>query len=64
MLKNNSFYRGSDLLLDDYRSKMNSYFNPYESNIESNQKDTLNNDKVAMKSKSHSIRKYSKNKMN
>ena len=57
MLRNNSFYKSSDILNDNYKNRMNSYFNPYEYNIESNERDAINQDKLAMKSKSHIIRK-------
>lgn len=57
MARNNSFYKGSDFLNEGYKNRMSNYFNPYEYNFESNLKDKENNDKVAMKSNSHEIRK-------
>ena len=62
MLKNNSFYKSSDLLNESYRGRMNSYFNPYECNFESNKKDMVNSDVKVMKSQEHFIRKSTKTK--
>ncbi len=41
---------------------MNSYFNPYECNFESNKKDMVNSDVKVMKSQEHFIRKSTKTK--
>ena len=56
MLKNNTIYKSSDILNECFVNRMNSYFNPYEYNLESNIKNNLNNDLVSMKSKSHNER--------
>ena len=60
MLKNNNIYKSSDILKDDFVSRMNSYFNPYEYNFDSNNKNNLNNDINMMKSKSHLERNKTK----
>lgn len=60
MLKNNSFYKGQDILNNSYRNIMNNYFNPYEYNLESNVKDRENSDIALQKSQSHSDRKEQK----
>lgn len=60
MIRNNNFYKSSDFLKDDFKSIMNSYFNPYEYNLESNYNHEYNSDQVAMKSKSHIDRKVTK----
>lgn len=52
MLKNN-FYKSSDILNNDFANRMNSYFNPYEYNLEGNMKNNINSDLMSMKSKSH-----------
>jgi len=57
MINNNSFYKGKDILNDNYRERMHNYFNPYEYNFESNLKDKINSDKLLQKSKSHVERK-------
>jgi len=57
MINNNSFYKGKDILNDNYRERMHNYFNPYEYNFESNLKDKINSDKLLQKSKSHVDRK-------
>jgi len=57
MINNNSFYKGKDILNDNYRERMHNYFNPYEYNFESNLKDKINSDKLLKKSKSHVERK-------
>jgi len=57
MLKNNSFYKGQDILNNNYRNIMNNYFNPYEYNFESNLKDKENSDVKLQKSQSHNDRK-------
>lgn len=57
MLKNNSFYKGQDILNENFRVRMNNYFNPYEYNFESNLKDKENSDVINQKSKSHFDRK-------
>ena len=53
MINNNSYYKGQDILENNYRMRMKSYFNPYEYNIESNLKDIKNSDILNQKSKSH-----------
>ncbi len=53
MLNKNSYYKSSDLLNEEYTSRMNSYFNPYGYNLESNLKDNVNQDIVKMRSKRH-----------
>lgn len=53
MLSNNNFYKSSDISNDDYMNRMNTYFNPYEYNLESNNKNILNSDLSNLKSKSH-----------
>ncbi|MBE6156269.1 MAG: hypothetical protein E7161_00785 [Firmicutes bacterium] len=55
-MKNNSFYKGQDILNNNFRNIMNNYFNPYEYNFESNLKDEQNMDIINQKSKSHSER--------
>lgn len=62
MIRNNSFYKGKDLLDESYLSRMKNYFNPYEYNLESNLKDHDNNGAKVFYSKSHEIRKINKNK--
>lgn len=57
MLRNNSYYKGQDILNDNYRERMHNYFNPYEYNFESNLKDKENSDVTLQKSKSHESRK-------
>lgn len=59
---NNNFYKSSDILNDNYRNRMNSYFNPYEYNIESNLKNNNNMDLFAMRTKNHTDRKKLKHK--
>ena len=56
MLKNN-FYKSSDILNNAFTNRMNSYFNPYEYNLESTNKNNINSDISSMKSKSHLERK-------
>lgn len=56
MLSNNNFYKSSDITNNDYINKMNSYFNPYEYNLESNNKNIQNTDLILLKSKSHTER--------
>jgi len=56
VIKNNSFYKGQDILNNSVRNIMNNYFNPYEYNFESNLKDVQNTDITNQKSKSHSER--------
>lgn len=56
MIKNNSFYKGSNLLDEDYKGRLHNFFNPYEYNFESNLKDQENTDITHQKSKSHSDR--------
>jgi len=56
MLKNNNVYKSSDIVNDNFINRMNSYFNPYEYNLDSNLKNNINNDLISMKSKSHSER--------
>jgi len=60
MIRNNSFYKGQDVLSENYREKIQGYFNPYEYNIESNLKDKVNSDIICQKSKSHTDRKIMK----
>ena len=62
MRRKNSFYKGIDLLNDNNRERMNNYFNPYEYNFESNNKDEINSDITCQKSKSHNERKQIKNR--
>ena len=62
MISNNDIYKGSDFLKEDFKSVMNSYFNPFEYNLESNLNYEINTDKMLMKSKNHPIRKNVKNK--
>lgn len=57
---NKSVYKNIDISDNSYRNKMNSYFNPYEYNFESNIKNNINMDEYVMKSKSHEIRKINK----
>lgn len=57
MIKNNSFYKGQDIINNNVRNIMNNYFNPYEYNFESNLKDEQNRDITSKKSNSHSNRK-------
>ena len=56
MLRGNSYYKSSDLLDNSFKGRMNSFFNPYGYNFESNQKDLENKEKEAFKSKSHNER--------
>lgn len=56
MLNNNNFYKSIDITDDNYISRMNNYFNPYEYNFESNNKNIRNNDLNNLKSKLHSER--------
>lgn len=56
MLNNNNFYKSVDITDDNYISRMNNYFNPYEYNFESNNKNIQNNDLNNLKSKLHSER--------
>ena len=60
MIRNNSFYKGKDILNENNREKLFNYFNPYEYNFESNLKDMSNSDTNALKSKSHYDRKTMK----
>ena len=60
MLKNKSFYKGQDILNDNYKDRMNNYFNPYEYNFESNLKNKENSDITNQKSKSHNNRRMDK----
>ncbi len=60
MIRNNSVKKNSDFLKDDFKSVMDSYFNPYEYNLESNTNYDINKDQIAMKSKSHSERNLTK----
>ena len=60
MIRNNSFYKGKDLMDESYLTRMKNYFNPYEYNLESNLKDQSNNDIKILHSKPHEIRKYNK----
>ncbi len=62
MLKNNSNYKNFDFLNENFRERMINYFNPYEYNFESNNKDKGNSDLNKMKSKDHLNRKINKNK--
>jgi len=57
---NKNVYKNIDISDNSYRNKMNSYFNPYEYNFESNIKNNINMDEYVMKSKSHEIRKINK----
>lgn len=59
-MKNNSKYRGQDILNDSYRNIMLNYFNPYEYNLDSNLKDMENYEISKMKTKSHELRKKTK----
>jgi len=59
---NNNFYKSNDILNDSFRNRMNSYFNPYEYNLESNIKNNINMDLYVMKTKNHIDRKKLKNK--
>ena len=61
MIRNNNFNKCSDFLKDDFKSIMDSYFNPFEYNLESNYNHEFNSDKIAMKSKNHQVRKNIKN---
>ncbi len=56
MLKNKQIYKGSDFLNNNFKERMNNYFNPYEYNFESNLKEYKNLE-YNFKSKSHEIRK-------
>ena len=56
VIRNNRFYKSSDILNESYKERMNNYFNPYEYNLESNLKDLGNTDHLVMKSKNHEIR--------
>ena len=56
MLKNN-YYKNNDILDDSFKNRMNSYFNPYEYNWDSNIKNNINYDLQVMKSKNHNNRK-------
>ena len=60
MIRNNSFYKGKDLLDDSYLSRMKNYFNPFEYNLESNLKDQSNSDIKSLHSKLHEGRKVNK----
>ena len=57
---NKSVYKNIDISDNSYKNKMNSYFNPYEYNFESNMKNNINMDEYMMKSKSHEIRQINK----
>ena len=60
MLKNNNLYKSSNILDDSFKNRMNSYFNPYEFNLDSNLKMELNMDKNLFKSKSHNRKNLKK----
>jgi len=60
MLKGNNLYKDSDILDESFKSRMNSYFNPYEYNLDSTMKNDINMDMNLMKSKSHLNRKQIK----
>ena len=60
MIRQNSFYKGQDILNCNQRNIMHNYFNPYEYNFESNLKDRENSDIKSQKSISHTERKISK----
>lgn len=57
MIRNSNFNKCSDFLKNDFKEVMNSYFNPFEFNLESNYNYELNSDKMAMRSKNHAERK-------
>ena len=57
---NKSVYKNIDISDNSYKNKMNSHFNPYEYNFESNMKNNINMDEYMMKSKSHEIRQINK----
>lgn len=57
---NKSVYKNIDISDNSYKNKINSYFNPYEYNFESNMKNNINMDEYMMKSKSHEIRQINK----
>ena len=59
MLRNN-VYKSCDIMDNNYINRMNSYFNPYEYNLESNLKNEINSDLISMKSKEHIERKQIK----
>ncbi len=61
MIRNNNFYKSSDFLKEDFREIMNSYFNPFEYNLECNLNYESNSDKMALRSKSHLDRQKMKN---
>ena len=42
MIKNSSYYKSNDFLNNNYRNQLDSYFNPFEYNFESNLKDKEN----------------------
>lgn len=56
MIKKNSFYKGNNILTDNYKDRLFNYFNPYEYNFESDIRDKENTDITYQKSKSHSTR--------
>ena len=60
MLKNSNIYKSNDILDDSFKNKMNSFFNPYEYNFESNIKNEVNMDINLLKTKSHIDRKQTK----
>lgn len=60
MLSNNNYYKSSDITNNDYINRMNTYFNPYEYNLESNNKNMQNSDLINIKSKLHNERKRRK----
>ena len=60
MLKNNNLYKSSNILDDSFKNRMNTYFNPYEFNLDSNLKMELNMDKNLFKSKSHNRKNLKK----
>ena len=57
MIRNNNYYKSSDILKDTYKERMNSFFNPYEYNMERNDNFLVNSDEIASKSKNHEDRK-------
>ena len=59
MIKNGKLYKGCDILNNSYNEKINSYFDPFEFNLEKSDSN-FNSDLQMMKSKSHSERKIVK----
>ena len=56
MIYRHSFYKSSNITNKNNRYRLHTYFNPYEYNLESNNKDKDNNDLACQYSKAHENR--------